>query len=162
MSKKAILAMNLSDIKAKLVSDKKWTQDRADETEKWYRRFLTLAVKYPDKPLVPTPDIDEMWHLHILDTKKYAKDCRAIFGRFFHHVPNYGDRHEQLAAEFVVTNSLFKSEFGEGLNLKGLQVKTCDNPSRVFTCDNPSRVLTCDNPSRTKTHGTKKAKHKVH
>jgi len=31
-----------------------------------------------------------MWHAHILDTEKYAKDSQAIFGRFLHHWPYSG------------------------------------------------------------------------
>lgn len=39
--------------------------------------------------LVPTRDIDTVWHYHILDTHKYASDCKVVFGYFLHHNPNY-------------------------------------------------------------------------
>merc|ERR1712141_738583 len=38
--------------------------------------------------LSPSPMIDSMWHLHILDTKCYSDFCEAIFppiGPFIHH-----------------------------------------------------------------------------
>jgi hypothetical protein len=68
--------------------------------------------------LVPNKEIDEIWHLHILDTKKYSKDCSEIFGSFFHHSPSYGQRN--LSNEFEMTKSLFRAEFGEDFNLYAL------------------------------------------
>ncbi len=33
---------------------------------------------------------DRAWHVHILCTKQYEKDCMALFGRFLHHRPKFG------------------------------------------------------------------------
>ena len=54
---------------------------------KQYKRFLNLKIKYPNLNLVPTDDIDMIWHAHILDTEQYAKDCANLFGTFLHHNP---------------------------------------------------------------------------
>lgn len=36
---------------------------------------------------VPNKQIDEMWHEHILDTRKYSDDCQTVFGYYLHHTP---------------------------------------------------------------------------
>ena len=84
-----------------------------------YRRFLTLKVRYPDAQLVPTDDIDLIWHSHILDTINYQIDCEMLFGRFLHHSPyfgNYGDdSQEQMSDMFDFTSELWVKEFGHVL-----------------------------------------------
>jgi Glycine-rich domain-containing protein-like len=52
-----------------------------------YCYFLCLMDLYPDRALVPTPLIDQVWHAHILDTSRYRRDCLALFGRFVDHQP---------------------------------------------------------------------------
>ena len=55
-----------------------------------YKRFLILKIENPDVGMSPTKSMDEVWHFHILDTKKYAEDCDRMFGTFLHHTPGYG------------------------------------------------------------------------
>ena len=61
-----------------------------------------------------------MWHYHILDTEKYAEDCRDIFGYFVHHFPYFGMRGDEdaqhLQAAFVETQELYVKEFGKSLS----------------------------------------------
>lgn len=94
-----------------------WTLEEANEVETWYRRYLFLAWKYHDFPVVPSKAIDAFWHQHILDTYKYAEDCERVFGYFLHHFPYFGMRGEEDAANlqnsFEETNALFEREFGE-------------------------------------------------
>ena len=79
-----------------------------------YAQFLTLHARYPRAALVPATDIDEVWHLHILHTIAYAKDCARIFGRFLHHTPSSGSFAEQrrLGKNFAATAELWRTEFG--------------------------------------------------
>ncbi|HSW20197.1 MAG TPA: hypothetical protein VLJ86_23450, partial [Ramlibacter sp.] len=62
-------------------------------------------------------DIDRFWHMHILDTRKYAADCEASFGHFVHHFPYLGLRGEEdaqaLQAAFLQMQALYVQEFGE-------------------------------------------------
>jgi len=51
-----------------------------------YRRFLHLAATEPGQ-MVPSPLLDAIWHLHLIDTRAYAAFCEAAFGRFLHHSP---------------------------------------------------------------------------
>jgi hypothetical protein len=108
--------LNLTNLKIKLQCQNGWTLEQCELAELSYKRFLTLRLKYPDLELVPNKEIDEIWHLHILDTKKYLKDCNDIFGSFFHHSPSYGQRN--FSNEFEMTNSLYRAEFGEDFNLQ--------------------------------------------
>ncbi|MEN3368227.1 MAG: hypothetical protein V7609_370 [Verrucomicrobiota bacterium] len=112
--------LDLEPIKVKLTHPKEgpgWTLQHADLAEKVYKRFLTLNLKYPDRPHVPSHDMDIFWHYHILDTMKYAEDCDLIFGRFLHHFPYLGLRGEQDAArlqhDWENMKALYEAEFGD-------------------------------------------------
>ena len=67
--------------------------------------------------LIPTDEIDIYWHEHILDTKKYMKDCDNIFNEYFHHCPYIGSNQSDINSEkakdlFNETQTLFYKEFG--------------------------------------------------
>ena len=67
-----------------------WSEFRIKSAVKEYLQFLFLIKKHlGDKkhPIVPTKDADQIWHHHILDTRKYQKDCKNFFGRMIHHYP---------------------------------------------------------------------------
>lgn len=84
----AIAALDLTPIKFKATRQEDgygWTPEHADRIALAYKRYLTLHAKYPDLMLAPDQEVDHFWHLHILDTRKYAADCEAIFGYFLHH-----------------------------------------------------------------------------
>ena len=94
----------------------RWTRAVLVEAEKNYRRFLALHLMYPTESLVPNELLDEYWHQHILDTRKYAADCEAVFGYFLHHDPYFGlggdeDRQRNLEA-FANTQKLWEEAFG--------------------------------------------------
>ena len=82
-----------------------------------YRRFLHLHILFPEKELVPTKMIDEVWHQHILDTRAYADDCERIFGHFLHHYPYFGMNGKEdqvnLQSTFEETQEVWIKEFGE-------------------------------------------------
>ena len=114
-----IESLDLEPVKYNLVAKSGWDLARADAVETLYKRFLLLSVEHPDKVVVPTEDIDEMWHAHILDTRKYHDDCMRVFGRFIHHFPYLGmlddESYEFLQDNFVETESLFMREAGVDL-----------------------------------------------
>ncbi|HEY0819955.1 MAG TPA: hypothetical protein VGD46_14320 [Rhizobacter sp.] len=117
----AIAALDLTPIKFKAMRHDDggygWTPEQAERMALAYRRYLTLHAKYPDLMLAPDQDVDRFWHLHILDTRKYAADCEAIFGYFLHHYPYFGLRGEDdakaLQSAFATTQALYAQEFGE-------------------------------------------------
>lgn len=93
-----------------------WTDDILQETEADYRRLFALHLLYPAEPIVVNAILDDYWHHHILDTKKYAEDCEVLFGHFLHHDPYFGidgpeDRQRNLEA-FAATQELWEDTFG--------------------------------------------------
>lgn len=93
-----------------------WSLERATRAIELYRRFLFLNYLYPDQTIVPSREIDQVWHTHILDTAKYREDCDTLFGRFMDHWPYLGVRDEAdrqaLNNAFDDTQQLFEKHFG--------------------------------------------------
>jgi len=117
----AIEALDLEPIKFKAMRSDDgygWSKAQADRTAIAYKRYLVLLAKHPGVTLAPDQDTDRFWHMHILDTRKYAADCDAIFGRFIHHFPYLGLRGEDdaraLDTAFATMQRLLAEEFGEG------------------------------------------------
>lgn len=65
-----------------LVSTKKAVLD--------YQRYMAVTKALGGIQLVPNGDIDEIWHMHILDTRAYMRDCDTLFGEYLHHYPYFG------------------------------------------------------------------------
>ena len=113
--------IDLAAINHKLMMDHPghWTDEAVQRAEYFYRRFLVLHAMYPLEDLVPTKQIDEYWHQHILDTRKYADDCEFLFGEFLHHDPYFGIHGEEdrlrNKQSFAWTQALWQSAFGEAL-----------------------------------------------
>jgi len=116
----AIDELDFTRIKAKLMhkQDGVIALRKIERAEAGYRQFLKLAAKYPDAPIVPSKEVDEFWHMHILDTQRYSADCERIFGYMIHHDPYSGieggedeARHLALAA---ASEAMAVREFSEG------------------------------------------------
>ncbi len=120
-----------------------WSLEYALAVSEEYRKFLVLCLKNLDEAVVPSSKVDDFWHLHILDTQKYAEDCAIGLGYFLHHFPYFGMRGEEdernLQSAWERTKKLYLSEFG-GLPA-GLWVnsKRCPNCGRRIHGD-PSFV----------------------
>lgn len=92
-----------------------WTLEEATAAIEQYRCFLLLVYLYPDRMIVPSRAVDQVWHEHILDTQKYQEDCLEVFGHLLHHYPYLGmlDQQDQQAAEaaFADTCQLLDRHF---------------------------------------------------
>lgn len=85
--------LNLSPMIVKAtdpISGYGWTLEEANEIADLYRAFLFLCFQHPKEIIVPPREVDDLWHLHILDTRKYIADCETIFGKYLHHYPYAG------------------------------------------------------------------------
>lgn len=91
-----------------------WSPERLNNAETEYRRMLAMKASYPDVALVPSEDVDEVWHTHILHTRQYAGDCQLLFGHFLHHEPNDGtpDTLMAMAAAVASTRALYAQVYG--------------------------------------------------
>ena len=115
----AVFSLDLDPIKFKLMDAHEgygWTREEVDNRELEYKRFLALVAKFPDEAIVPNREVDKFWHAHILDTMKYAEDCREVFGYFLHHFPYFGMRDAEDAVNLANANertqALYRQEFG--------------------------------------------------
>jgi hypothetical protein len=94
----------------------RWTLADATLCCQLYKNFLFLQKKHRTIPLVPTREIDEFWHNHILYTKNYFRDCEQIFGHYMHHEPaSPSDNPQQLVDDFLRTKQLYLEEFNVSL-----------------------------------------------
>ena len=99
-----------------------WDQSRLTASVEEYRKWLYLCKikKRSDGTLgmAATPgsrDVDEVWHTHILFTRKYAEDCNNLFGYFLHHQPTEestgrNDESSSYANTLKLYRTTFKSE----------------------------------------------------
>ncbi|WFQ80996.1 glycine-rich domain-containing protein-like [Xenorhabdus sp. SF857] len=98
-----------------------WTEEGARDAVEQYKKFMFLIYKYnkEGRDLIPSIEIDEIWHHHILDTINYKKDCENIYGYFIHHSPSSGarvsaaDALETFDERFMKTQQFYFEEFGE-------------------------------------------------
>lgn len=136
----SIKQLDLGPIKYKLVYEYDWSREEADAMEIHYKAFLHLAKKYPKKAIVPSKKLDEMWHMHILDTQKYTEDCQNIFGKLLHHFPYFGlrgtDDAVALAKAFTETAELFMTEFG-------IQLLSNTTTNHIADCSSSSCGTSC-------------------
>ncbi len=117
-----------------------WTSELCDEAEEEYKRFLALKRVYPDKEIVPNSIVDLFWHQHILDTQKYADDCKNVFGYFVHHFPYFGMNGEQdaknLSDAFAETKELYNLHFGNEYSGDAVRCKApkCRTQCKPMKC----------------------------
>ena len=116
--------LDLSAIKRKLTDEQHglgWDSQRAEDAELLYRRFLAIVAAHDgsEHRVVPPCIVDDFWHQHILDTRKYAIDSDAMFGRFLHHFPYFGmrgpDDERALYAAGTWTLAQFQQHFGDSI-----------------------------------------------
>ena len=135
----AVAGIDLDRIVWKVINDPykpEMSDDDVSRAVHQYRRFLSLKLRFPGANLVPTDDIDLVWHTHILDTENYASDCQMLFGSFLHHDPYFGEfgneTQEEMGEMFNETSELWAREYGETLETPELfrcTGKACHAPT---------------------------------
>ncbi|KAI6032234.1 hypothetical protein BKA83DRAFT_4211506 [Pisolithus microcarpus] len=63
-----------------------------------YHAFLDLTASQPNSMIVPTLDIDLVWHTHQLLASRYTSDCQLYVGRYVDHELRVRESH--LSAAF--------------------------------------------------------------
>ncbi|MBC2690263.1 MULTISPECIES: hypothetical protein [Pseudomonas] len=133
------------------IKNGEWTRDRAEKAVQNYTRYMAVTKALGGLQMVPNGDIDEIWHMHILDTRAYMADCNALFGEYLHHYPYFGmlgeeNRQQWLQVQKVSTN-LWVQLFGEPLYgadsaaQKCPQVCPCNIDDLTITSSGLSDVL---------------------
>lgn len=93
-----------------------WSREKREQEARRYEQFLLLAARRPGLRATPTRDIDEMWHLHMLNPVAYYEDSVRIFGTIFDHDGGFGTAPgelEVLKAAFRNFAAVWLEEFGE-------------------------------------------------
>jgi hypothetical protein len=111
---------NFSSLERKLIK-KGWLIREARETLEQYKKYMLLKKKYFHQyQLPPSIEIDEVWHIHILDTQEYFNFCFGLFGFYLHHCPEIKtSAGQELTKDEVLilyrehTQKLYLEEFGE-------------------------------------------------
>ncbi|MGD1913849.1 MAG: glycine-rich domain-containing protein [Rivularia sp. (in: cyanobacteria)] len=124
-------------------NDDKWNIEKTNQAISRYLMFLLLIYLYPNGQLVPSQEIDRVWHHHIIDTMKYAEDCKMLFGRFIHHFPYFGKRGKidrgNLQTAFEQTQVLFEEHFGITMDI-------LNEPSIAADCQPIGRITQFTRP----------------
>src|SRR5688572_19206655 len=116
-----IQALDLEPVKLRMMDrelGEGWTRQYADGIAVAYKNYLTMLVKYQDdaENILLSEDVDEFWHTHILQTRKYMQDCQNMFGNFLHHEPHVGEVTaadlEKRTVQAEKTRQLYEREFG--------------------------------------------------
>ncbi|KAK9849954.1 hypothetical protein WJX84_011398 [Apatococcus fuscideae] len=86
-----------------------------------YRQFLLLHQQNPGNFIVPSFDMDLLWHAHQACHAMYLEDCRAAFGKLFGHDDSINDRAPGLQLEngFQRTARLYAQTFGRPYTFAG-------------------------------------------
>lgn len=93
-----------------------WADARRKLALTRYLRFLELVAESPQRPIAPTREIDEMWHLHMLSPRAYFEDCQRLFGQLLDHDGGFGkgeDELPELLRVFDDTARRWQARFGE-------------------------------------------------
>ena len=78
-----------------------------------YNRYQTLkrvSGDYQAEIMSPSIAVDQMWHQHILDTRRYAADCEAC-GGMMHHNPDGDIDTLQRRGRSLSTLQLYEQHF---------------------------------------------------
>ncbi|KAK2768343.1 hypothetical protein FQN54_000197 [Arachnomyces sp. PD_36] len=76
-----------------------------------YSKFIKLFKVYPNKILVPTLDIDLVWHTHQCSASRYEADMESYTGRFIDHNDKLGG--SVLDDGMARTRDLYRIRFGK-------------------------------------------------
>lgn len=121
-----------TQVREKLLLEKKLSPDKVDEAIVEFRKYLALIALGHKKLGMISPEVDEVWHTFILFTRDYAAFCEEVFGSFLHHQPAIPSQPigKKSRKRFLVA---YRQEFGDLPKIWGLTGSGCWN-----TCSTPS------------------------
>ncbi|MBE9212428.1 hypothetical protein IQ247_06835 [Plectonema cf. radiosum LEGE 06105] len=124
--------LDLQAIQNKLMFEYEWTAEKTQAVINHYKLFLYLKSIYPAAGLVPTQEIDAVWHAHMeVNLLKYIQDCDYLFGYLLNHCSAVDNEinqeiHQIHKQAFNTTKALFENIFGVGvLENTSIHVAAC-------------------------------------
>lgn len=112
--------LDLSSVKERL-SEEGWDGERIRRAVLAYRQFLYL-YGIGTHPIVPwSDDLDQVWHAHILQMRKYEEDCRQLFGETLYHDTAMKRGTKMHAAGVQATRAAYQRTFEPPRNVSSDQ-----------------------------------------
>ncbi|WP_462163329.1 glycine-rich domain-containing protein-like [Pseudoalteromonas xiamenensis] len=106
--------IDLSFLVSKIMESIGVSRKKAEESLAQYIKWLTLKKENPTLRLIPTLDIDMVWHIHLSNTSKYRSFCESFFGFTLSHTPRTSKDFD-FDKTFNETRCLWLKTFGEEL-----------------------------------------------
>tara|TARA_Y100000310_G_scaffold180557_1_gene180466 strand:+ start:1056 stop:1457 length:402 start_codon:yes stop_codon:yes gene_type:complete len=91
-----------------------WTEAQASDSVDRYEKLFKLFGK--GTSIVPTKEIDDVWHLHMLDPVSYYDSCMTYHGKLIGHNPALESSEEEqskLHSLFLATAKIWEEAYGE-------------------------------------------------
>lgn len=113
--------LDLRAVEKQLISSKGWTVEKTQVAINRYKLFLYIKSVYPTAIMVPTQEIDAVWHAHIeVNLLNYIQDCDYLFGYILNHCSAVGSEKNEKTLQiyeqaFSLTKALFEEFFGVGI-----------------------------------------------
>lgn len=107
-----------------------WSMSKVKEVAHEYKKFLYLAAT--NDQVVPSAEVDEIWHEHILFTKDYFGRWSVILGKTLHHNPEIIGKKNDFSTGYVETRKKYQEEFSSSDNSAAywpLIASTSDSPA---------------------------------
>ena len=117
---KRINGIALADILVRAGTRAGWTPAQYRLAEKWYRGYLWLSYLHGKRPLFGiVAEADELWHAHIVYTKRYRRDCQRVFGEFLDHNPAHAIPTKRFNASIAQAARWYRLEFKQEFEAGG-------------------------------------------
>jgi hypothetical protein len=100
---------------AMLARDQHWPGAYASRVLREYRRYLFLAIT-AGHPVCPSEAVDQAWHQHLLDTRRYWLEfCPEVLGQPLHHTPSRSGPEEDRCHRLLYAQTLasYRRQFQE-------------------------------------------------
>jgi hypothetical protein len=99
LAKRHIQNLDLSSVRENAMAKLGWSSEKAQRVENSYKRFLYALAHKEENDLLspPSQEVDDFWHQHILDTRKYREDCNTVFGHYIDHTPRLSPEDQSRA-----------------------------------------------------------------
>lgn len=79
-------AWDMKAVVDKFAKENSISANIADRYERELKRYFFMCAAFK-KPYGMAGKVDELWHDFILHTREYSDFSEAIFGKYFHHLP---------------------------------------------------------------------------
>ena len=99
---------------AHLARENRWSRRYTDAVIDEYRKFCYPAQR-ADHPDTPSDEVDQVWHLHLIDSEAYRDFCDTVLGTRFDHGPTRGSGGEEtkFPSWYADTLERYRTDFGE-------------------------------------------------